>query len=296
MSFSSEEERMSEKPLAVVTGANSGVGYETTRVLAREGWEVVMVCRSQERGAKARGLVLQETPTAELRLEVCDLEDFDQVREFASAFKASLTEEGRQPTALVNNAGLYRAGREITGDGFERTMAVNHLGHFLLTLLLEEALRRPGVRIVNVSSQGHTMGKLSGENIQQVFRGENAYNGWQAYGDSKLANVLFAKEIQRRWGGDGVLAFSMHPGVLSTEIWDRNRTFGMVIAKLMKPFMSSPEVGGEAVSRLVTDPDIADRGGRYFKKLREIDPAPLANDVELAAALWEESAKAVGLV
>jgi NAD(P)-dependent dehydrogenase (short-subunit alcohol dehydrogenase family) len=174
-------------------------------------------------------------------------------------------------------------------------MAVNHLGHFLLTLLLEERLRRPGMRVVNVSSQGHAMGMLSRESIPQLFRGEGTYDGWRYYGHSKLANVLFTRELHRRWGPDGVEAFAIHPGVLSTGIWDRNRTFAMLLARLAKPLMEKPRVGGESVARLVMDPEVSERAGGYFKKMHPVAPDPRAQDDDLAAALWELSREAVGL-
>jgi NAD(P)-dependent dehydrogenase (short-subunit alcohol dehydrogenase family) len=286
---------VSDKPLVVLTGANSGVGFQATKVLAHEGWEVVMVCRDRDRGEQARAQVLGEAPRAAIRLELCDLSSLTQVRELVGRLGDWLDEEGRQVQALVNNAGLYRAQRELTEDGFERTMAVNHLGHFLLTRLLEPRLRRPGVRVVNVSSQGHAMGQLSGETIPKLFRGEGEYDGWRYYGHSKLANVLFTRELHRRWGPDGMEAFAIHPGVLSTGIWDRNRTFAMFLARLAKPLMEKPRVGGESVARLVTDPEVSGDAGGYFKKKSRVAPDPRAQDDALAEVLWELSEDAVGL-
>ena len=146
---------MTGRSLVVVPGANSGVGFETCRVLARAGRPVVMVCRSTERGEAARRRILEEVPGAELRLEACELDSFSQVRELAGRIDGMASDEGIELGALVNNAGLYRAPLEFTADGFERTLAVNHLSHFLLTRLLERRLRRPGARVVNVSSGGH---------------------------------------------------------------------------------------------------------------------------------------------
>lgn len=279
----------------VITGANSGVGFEASRILAGDGWDVVMVSRSPDRGQAALEKVRAEHPGASLSVEQCDLASFAQVRDLASRLGAA-EEDGDGPVhALVNNAGLYRANREITEDGFERTMAVNHLGHFLLTSLLKSNLRASGARIVNVSSGGHSMGRLSAGSIDSVFRGEERYDGWRYYGHSKLANVLFSAELHRRWNGDGVEAFAVHPGVLSTAIWDRNRTFGMFIAKLAKPFMDSPEVGGRAVSRLVSDPEVSSKSGGYFRKQDHAAPSALAQDEALARALWDASEAAVGL-
>jgi len=327
---------VTHRPLAMVTGANSGVGLETTRRLARQGWDVVMLCRSQERATEARAEILAEVggksgsavkgsdwsvSEANLPIELCDLSSLGSVREAAERLAERARERfgvrdsaadgeeqgdspaqppgndaGRAPElVLVNNAGLYRAEREITEDGFERTLQVNHLGHFLLTNLLADVLRQPGARVVNVSSGGHRGGRLHKDPLPDIFRGRIDYNGWRAYGDSKQANVLFARELDRRWSADGTASFAVHPGVLATSIWDRNRTFSMFIAKLMKPFMGSPDTGGEAVSRLARDPHVADESGSYFNKLKMELPAAHARDDEFAARLWEVSAEAVGL-
>lgn len=281
--------------VTVITGANSGVGYEASRLLAQDGRTVVMVCRVRERGEAARERILAEAPQADLRVESCELDSLGQVRDLAERLNRRLADEGRDIAALVNNAGLYRAPLEHTEDGLERTMAVNHLSHFLLTLLLEERLRRAGARVVNVSSGGHRGGKLRRRSLEEIFRGEGSYNGWQAYADSKAAQVLFTRELQRRWGGDGVAAFAVHPGVLSTAIWDRNRTFAMLVARIMKPFMDSPEVGGRSVSRLVSDPAVVQFAGGYFRKEKPAEAAPHARDDTLARELWDASAAVVGL-
>lgn len=286
---------MDSKLWAVVTGANSGVGLETSRVLAEAGWGVVMVCRSEQRGRAARDSILEEVPGARLEVAMCDLERFDQVHGLAEWLLDWSDGSDRRIGVLINNAGLYRAGLERTGAGFERTMAVNHLGHFLLTLLLESQLRREGPKVVNVTSEGHRRGQLGRAPLRQILLGEDWVGGVQAYCDSKLANVLFTQELQRRWGSDGAAVAAVHPGVLSTAIWDRNRNFLMWLARLMKPFMGSPEEGGRAVARLVLDVEPSELRGAYFKR-RERDRAQLPEDAdELARTLWSESLSAVGL-
>lgn len=284
------------------------MGLETTRVLARKGWTVLMLCRSLERGQAAAEDIASGlldggagraagpgAPDGPLHLLRLDLGDLDDVRRSAREIEGWLDERGLRIGALINNAGLYRAPLERTPQGFERTMAVNHLGHFLLTLELESRLRRGGVRIVNVSSEGHRRAKLTRQPLMEIFRGEGRYGGVQAYCDSKLANVLFTEELHRRWQGDGVVATAVHPGALATGIWDRNNNVLMWIARLFKPMMGDPSEGGRAVSRLVTEVSPQEMAGRYYKREDRVPAEPPAGDAGLARELWRASEEAVGL-
>ncbi len=286
---------MAERKLALVTGANSGVGLETCRELARADWSVLMVCRDAERARRAVAEIDAEVPGADLHVELCDLEVLEQVRVLAGRVDAWLDQEGRTLDALVNNAGLYRSGLGRTRDGFEITMAVNHLGHFLLTLLLADRLRAPGVRVVNVSSEAHRHARAKGRTWEQIFRGEKSRGGVTAYCDSKLANVLFSQELQRRWGPEGTVAVTVHPGVLSTRIWNGHRSVLRVLVNLMKPFMGSPVRGGEAVSRVVMNlPDDEIRDA-YFRSLERTAPRTPDDGGASATELWEASERAVRL-
>lgn len=287
-----------ESKLALVTGANSGVGREATRELARAGWNVLMLCRSLERGQAALEEIQEEVGAGDagtLHLLPLDLGDLNDVRRASGEIGDWLDEQGLQVDALVNNAGVYRASLERTPQGFERTMAVNHLGHFALTLGLESRLRRPGVRIVNVSSEGHRRAKVAGRPLQEILNGESFLGGVQAYCDSKLANILFAEELQRRWGGDGVTAVAVHPGTLATAIWDRNKNFLMWVAKRFKRWMGEPSEGGRAVSRLVTEVPTDEMAGRYYNRESRADAKPPAGDAALAAEVWRVSEEAAGL-
>lgn len=233
--------------------------------------------------------VRAESPESELTLVVCDLEDFASVREAAP----QLAEIAPRPLALVNNAGLFRAGKERTADGFERTMAVNHLGPYLLTRLLEAALRRSGARVVQVSSAAHRQARLHRGPLRQILRDPPGYRGFGAYADSKLANVLFTRELARRWRE--VTALSVHPGMLSTAIWDRNRWSLASVMRLFKPLMGKPEVGGRAVAEVATHPRYDEHDGTYVNRT-DVEPAQLPEGVEaLARELWDVSAEAVGL-
>lgn len=276
--------------LAVVTGANSGVGRSATELLAVAGASVVLVCRSEPRGRAALEAIRKRSPNARLELEVADLSSLGSVRDLASLLAAAGSID-----VLVNNAGVYRARREMTEDGFEMTMAVNHLGHFLLTHLLLDQLTEAGGRVINVTSDGHRSGDLEKAPVEDILTGRIPFNGLKAYADSKLANVLFAFELSRRLGPAGLTAAAVHPGVLSTGIWNQNRDPLSLMMRIFKPLMKRPSTGGRAVYRLAVDVAAADVNGRYFDVEEESRAADQAYDEELAEELWNESARLTGV-
>jgi NAD(P)-dependent dehydrogenase (short-subunit alcohol dehydrogenase family) len=276
--------------VAVVTGANSGVGRSTTELLAKAGARGVMVCRDRERGENALAAVRRLTGDDRVELEIADLSSFESVRALTDRLSARFD----RIEMLVNNAGVFRARRELSVDGFEVTLATNHLGHYLLTVQLMDLLRRGGARIVNVSSNGHRRGDLRRAPLEKILRGDISYGGVQAYGDSKLANILFTFELMRRHGGEGIAANSLHPGVLATRIWNQNRTPLSLLTVLFKPLMGRPLVGGRAVFRLATDPSLGESGGSYFEVEKEARAAAQAYDEGLAAELWETSQRLTG--
>ncbi len=271
----------------VVTGANSGVGFEATRILASQGHDVILLCRSPERGARAVARIREESPDAALTVVECDLGSFESVRSAATEVR----ERVPSPRALINNAGVYRATLERTTDGFERTMGVNHLGHFLLTRCLEPTLRGARTRIINVASKAHENGRLHRRPLPEILTGPDDYRGFGAYSDSKLANVLFTRELARRWETTVV---AVHPGLLATAIWDRNRTWAMRLVRLVKPLMGRPATGGQAVARLVTAPDEDLPSGGYFDRAARSEPTLPNRGDELAGELWDLSAEVTG--
>ena len=274
-----------EGQIAIVTGANSGVGRSTTERLAAAGAHVTMVCRSRERGERASAQIRKEHPGASLVLEVADLVDQVQVRALGERLASVLD----HVDILVNNAGVWRQHRETSPDGFEVTFATNHLGHFLLTHLLLDRLRAGRGRIVNVSSEAHRRGDFRRAEMEAVAQGDAWRNGIQAYGDSKLANVLFTTELVRRFGEEGISANAVHPGVLATRIWNQNSSPISLMMRVFKIFMAKPDVGGGAVLHLVEDPARDGVTGRYFKVEEEMEPASAARDEALARELWERS-------
>ena len=276
--------------VAVVTGANSGVGFETAHLLAEMGSTVVLVCRDRGRGEAAMDRIRARVPSADLRLEVTDLAELGEVRALGEA----LSEDFPAIHLLVNNAGVYRAGLERTSDGFEKTMAVNHLSHFLLTHLLMPQLLAGGGRVINVSSEAHRRAKLATGSLKECLHGQGRYSGMVAYSDSKLANILFTQELAERFPAHELSTCAVHPGVLATRIWNQNRNFLSLLMTFLKPIMGKPMVGGEAVSFLAQEPSAAIHG-RYFDRKREVRPAPPAQDEALARELWELSTELTGL-
>ncbi len=199
--------------VVVVTGANSGLGLETARALAAKGAQVVMACRNQKKAKQAAQAILAEFPQANLDLISLDLADLASVRAFADNFNRRY----QKLDALCNNAGVMAIPYRQTADGFETQFGVNHLGHFALTGLLLDTLKAtPGARVVTVSSMAHRLGKIDFDNLN----GEKSYRRWSAYGQSKLANLLFTYELQRRFDAAGitVLAMAAHPGWSNTNL------------------------------------------------------------------------------
>jgi len=197
----------------VVTGANSGLGLVTARELARHGATVVMACRNAAKGQQARAAVQAAAPGADVRLESLDLADLASVRAFAQR----LTAERDRLDLLVNNAGVMAPPRRTTADGFESQLGTNHLGHFALTgLLLGLLSAAPAPRVVTLSSGAHRLGTMKFDDLQR----ERHYNNWLAYGQSKLANLLFCFELQRRASAAGseLLSLAAHPGYSDTNL------------------------------------------------------------------------------
>lgn len=271
---------------AVLTGANSGVGRSATEMLLRAGVHVTMICRSRVRGEQALEELrdLAAAAGADVALEVADMSRLDDVRRAGARIAARLP----AIDILVNNAGVSQARCVESAEGFELTFATNHLGHFLLTHLLLERLESGRGRIVNVSSRGHRGGDLRRAPLEDIARGRAWRGALQAYGDSKLANILFTTESVRRWGGRRVTANSVHPGVLATEIWKKTPVLVRLLLRPFTWFMDKPEVGGAAVMNLVRDPARDDVvNGLYFSELDEEQPSAQARDEVLARELWD---------
>jgi NAD(P)-dependent dehydrogenase (short-subunit alcohol dehydrogenase family) len=273
-----------EGRVAVVTGASGGIGLWTAAGLAKAGAQVAMVCRNRERGEVARAFAgRQAALTPDLIL--ADFADLKAVQKAG----AQIVERYPAIHILVNNAGLFARKRELTRDGYEMTFAVNHLAPFLFTETLLPALERGGTearhaRIVTVASKASQRAAMPLDDLMSA----RSYSGFRAYGQSKLANVLFTKELARRRPPRPVSANCLHPGVVATRIANRGGIESLAWS-LMKPFMIGPEEGAMNSLYVATSPDIEGVSGAYFGKMRQWRPNPIADDPAIAARLWSES-------
>lgn len=271
----------------IVTGANSGIGFEAAKVLAQRGAVVIMACRSLEKGKLAMEQILEEDPRAKVILKSLDLADLSSVRQFSEDYLAAHD----RLDILINNAGVMATPYSKTADGFEMQFGTNHLGHFALTAQLFDLLKRtPNSRVVTVSSYAHYFGRIAFNDLN----GDGFYQKWLAYGQSKLANVLFGYELQRRasQNGKNPISVVVHPGYAATNLQHTTTLFS-----LLNPIMAqSQEMGALPTLYAATSPDI--RGGEYigpdgFLGQRgyphEASSSRLSRDEDTARHLWEVS-------
>jgi NAD(P)-dependent dehydrogenase (short-subunit alcohol dehydrogenase family) len=278
---------------AIVTGANSGIGFETARALAARGATVIMANRNREKGGAAARRILEEQ-TAAIEAMTLDLADLTSIRDFVRDF----TSRHAGLDILCNNAGVMALPeRYETADGFEMQFGTNHLGHFALTGLLMDALEAAaGARVVTVSSTIHRRGKVDFDNLNA----EQSYSRWAAYGLSKLANLLFTHELQRRLEetGKDMIAVAAHPGWTGTNLQAHAGLF-----RLLNPFLSQkPEMGALPTLYAATAEDVS--GGDYYGPSgfmevrgypRKVASSPTSHDIDLAKGIWEVSEKLTGV-
>lgn len=295
------EDRLELKDLndsvCLVTGANSGIGKETAKGLVRLGAHVIMVCRNPERGRDAQAEIqavaqkAQPSQADATDLRIADLGVQEEVYHLGETLRADYD----RLDILVNNAGVFLADREETPDDIETTFAVNHLAPFLLTHLvlplLKEAAGRTGeARVVTVTSEAHRGTSIDFDDLNA----EDSYGMVQAYGQSKLANVLFTHELARRLRGTGVTANCVHPGVVATNIWSGSDWLSR-LARLFTWLYKSPEQGAESVLHLAASRDLDGVTGQYFKETEAVNPSPEAYDEKAASRLWRLSLEMTGL-
>jgi NAD(P)-dependent dehydrogenase (short-subunit alcohol dehydrogenase family) len=279
-----------EGKVCLVTGATAGIGLVTALELARQGARVIGVGRSPERCAEAARRIREQTGTSAVEFLVADLSSQAEVRRLADQVKAAT---GRLDV-LVNNAGLIRLEREVTVDGLEMTFALNHLAYFLLTNLLLDTVRASTpARIVSVASAAHQGCKINFDDLQ----GETKYSPWRAYQQSKLANILFTRELARRLEGTGVTANALHPGYVRTQIFRAEGFQGWLLRRAAELFAITPEEGAQTSIYLAASPDVEGQTGQYFvrRKPASSSSSPESQDEATARRLWEVSARLTGL-
>lgn len=269
---------MSDSKVILVTGATDGIGRETALELAKQG-HTVLVHGRNERKVKEVVDAAKAAGARDAQGFVADFASFDSVRALASEVHKRVP----HLNVLVNNAGVMMPSRKTTADGHEMTWQVNHLSPFLLTNLLLPLLEKSApARIVNVSSTTHQSGEINFDDLE----GERGYSGYSAYSNSKLANVLFTKELATRLRDRGITANALHPGVIATKLLHAG--FGGMGG-------SSPKEGARTSVMLATSGDVEGVTGKYFANGRESSASSLANDEALRRRLWEVSAEATGL-
>jgi NAD(P)-dependent dehydrogenase (short-subunit alcohol dehydrogenase family) len=273
-----------EGKVCIITGASSGIGKATALGLARMGATVALVSRNRERSEATRSEIRAATGNDAIEVFLADLSSQAELRRLAQDLLARYP----QIHVLINNAGILNLKRTTTIDGVETVFAVNHLAYFLLThLLLERLITTGAARIVNVASDAHHWGRLDFNDVQN----EHTYRPFAVYGQSKLYNILFTRELARRIADTEVTVNCVHPGGVATGLGWNNGWWAMLIAKALRPFLRTPEQGADSVLYLVTSPDVAKVSGKYFSNRREARSSPAAQDADAAKQLWQLSAE-----
>jgi NAD(P)-dependent dehydrogenase (short-subunit alcohol dehydrogenase family) len=281
----------------IVTGANSGLGFEASKEFARKGAKVIMACRNMDKAQVALIQIKEEIPDASIEVMRLDLARLKSIHQFAGKFKAKYD----RLDVLLNNAGIMFTPYGKTEDGFEQQFGVNHLGHFALTGLLLDVLKEtPKSRVVNVSSSGHTMGKMDFDDLMWK---NNGYSGRKAYGRSKLANLLFTYELQRRLESAGIdcISVAAHPGAARTNLMRHmNRILSSILWVFLGPFIQSAAMGALPEIRASVDSEV--KGGEYYGPEGRYGGYPVqvesngdSHNEEDAEKLWEVSESLTGV-
>jgi NAD(P)-dependent dehydrogenase (short-subunit alcohol dehydrogenase family) len=276
------------RKVCLVTGATSGIGWETARALAAQGATVALVGREAGRLQNAIDRIRARIPDARLESYVADLSAQEQVRRLAQEFQS----RHDRLDALINDAGAVFPTRRESVDGIEMTLALNHLAPFLLTNLLLDTLKASAPsRIVTVSSGAHQGAKVNFDDLQLT----HGYGMWRAYGRSKLMNLLFTRELARRLAGRGVTANALHPGFVASNFGKSEGPLWASAFTVMRPFMISAEKGAQTAIYLASSPKVEDASGWYYVDCHPVTPSAAARDEAAARRLWEVSEQLTGL-
>ncbi|XP_033757002.1 retinol dehydrogenase 12-like [Pecten maximus] len=274
----------------IITGCNTGIGLETAKELSARGARVIMACRDLDRATKASNIVKKFSGSSDVTVERLDLASLESVRKFAKG----INDNEDRVDILINNAGVMMCPKWQSEDGYEMQFAVNHLGHFLLTnLLLDKIKMSAPSRIINVSSKLHSRGKISFDDVNS----DQNYSSLYAYAQSKLANVLFTKELATRLKGTSVTTNSLHPGVINTELKRHVEAWVTPILLLcLSPvivFLKTPLQGAQTTLHCALDERLDNVSGKYFSECAEKQPSKAALNVDDAKRLWQLSEEMV---
>lgn len=266
--------------VVVVTGANTGIGYETARTLAAAGARVVLACRSAERGEAAAARIRATHPSAEVRFAPLDLGSFESIQSFVDGFDEPSLD------VLIANAGVLNASYRESDGGIEHTVGVSHLGHFLLVRgLLPKLLAEGGGRVVMVGSESHRTPKTL--DFGNFPLRKDGYSQMTSYGQAKLCNTLFANELQRRYGSEGLTACSLHPGAMVTTEIGRDSLLVRFAMALVSPFTKTPEQGAATSVVCAVHPDPTAIAGQYLSHCQIARMSREAENADVAKRLWE---------
>jgi NAD(P)-dependent dehydrogenase (short-subunit alcohol dehydrogenase family) len=277
-----------EGKTCVITGATSGIGQVAAERLAAMGARLVLIARDQVRGEAMLRRLRAHAPDAAHRVHYADLMRVAEVKRVAAEIAAA----ERRIDILVNNAGAIFSYRRLTAEGLERTFALNHMAYFVLSHGLREPLFAAApARVVNTASAAHQSAKLDFEDLQFA----RAYNGVSAYQRSKLCNILFTRELSRRWASTGVTVNCLHPGFVASRFGKESGGLLPFVLRAAQLLAISSEQGAETIVYLASSPEVADVSGGYFYRCRASAPAVQAEDDSAARRLWQESAKLAGI-
>ncbi|XP_072307203.1 retinol dehydrogenase 12-like [Eucyclogobius newberryi] len=272
----------------LITGANTGIGKETAIDLAKRGARIIMACRDTEKGQAALKEVMENSANENVACMKLDLSDTKSIREFAD----NINKGEEKLNVLINNAGVMVCPYGKTADGFEMQIGVNHMGHFLLTHLLLDLIKKSApARIINVSSMAHKFGSINLEDINS----EKSYDKQGAYAQSKLANILFTRSLAKRLQGTGVTAYSLHPGVVQTDLWRHLNGPQQFVMKVVSPFTKSSIDGAQTSIYCAVEPSLENESGGYYSDCSPAKCSSKAQDDDMAQRLWELSCQTLSI-
>ncbi|XP_060950135.1 retinol dehydrogenase 12, like [Limanda limanda] len=272
----------------VITGANTGIGKETAMDLAKRGAKVIIACRDMEKAEAAVKEVIEKSDNKNVRCMKLDLSDTKSIREFAEA----INKEEPKLNILINNAGVMVCPYGKTADGFEMQIGVNHMGHFLLTHLLLDLMKRSApARIVTVSSMAHSWGAINLDDINS----EKGYSKNKAYSQSKLANILFTHTLAQKLEGTGVTTYSLHPGVVQTDLWRHLSGPQQFIMRMVSPFTKDSAQGAQTTIYCAVEPTLEKESGGYYSDCAPAACSAAGKDDAVAQKLWDLSCRLLSI-